>query len=354
MYRSGRGDKLMFSSAEELSEKLRGARYIIDPVTLSVVYLAARMQKPLLIEGPPGCGKTELAYAIAQAAGTIVERLQCYIGITEEKAIGKFDEALQKLFLETQGEGLKKDWSEVRQRLHTLDFFAEGPLVRALRHQDCPCVLLVDELDKVDQGFEPEASTNLFIWTASERLNYELEPAGDVHGMDFAVDQIPLVQPKPASLLQPPQPSPTEVLLAGKAVRLESAKPSHKPVEVTIRDLYEQDGRLLVRYAVRNRGSHVYEMSAPQVYELTGVRYPQSLYPLVDSQLGDHESSRVTAKRQTPVPVLENHLQTDHVAPGEESLGVVALRLPSNAEPTILRFQFPDDEKQQIAALLVR
>lgn len=154
----------MFSSTEELSEKLRGARYIIDPVTLSVVYLAARMQKPLLIEGPPGCGKTELAYAIAEAAGTIVERLQCYIGITEEKAIGKFDEALQKLFLETQGEGLEKDWSEVRQRLHTLDFFAEGPLVRALRHQDCPCVLLVDELDKVDQGFEALLLEILSAW----------------------------------------------------------------------------------------------------------------------------------------------------------------------------------------------
>lgn len=147
----------MFSSAKELSEKLRTARYIIDPVTLSVVYLAARMKKPLLIEGPPGCGKTELAYAIAEAAGTVVERLQCYVGISEEKAIGKFDEALQKLFLETEGESLKKDWNEVRQRLHTLDFFAEGPLVRALRHKDRPCVLLVDELDKVDQGFEAQA-----------------------------------------------------------------------------------------------------------------------------------------------------------------------------------------------------
>lgn len=147
----------MFSSAKELSEKLRTARYIIDPVTLSVVYLAARMKKPLLIEGPPGCGKTELAYAIAQAAGTVVERLQCYVGISEEKAIGKFDEALQKLFLETQSETLNKDWNEVRQQLHTLDFFAEGPLVRALRHKDRPCVLLVDELDKVDQGFEAQA-----------------------------------------------------------------------------------------------------------------------------------------------------------------------------------------------------
>jgi hypothetical protein len=204
------------------------------------------------------------------------------------------------------------------------------------------------------QPTEADASTNLFIWTASERLNYELEPAGDVARMDFAVDQIPLTQPKPASAPQPPQSSPTEILLAGKAVRIESAKPSHKPVEVTIRDLYEKDGRLLVRYAVRNRGNHVYEVNAPQVYELTGVRYPQSLYPLVDAQLGDQESLRVTAKQQTPVPVLESHLQTEHLAPGEESLGVIALRLTSSKEPTILRFQFPNDDKQQIAALLVR
>jgi hypothetical protein len=204
------------------------------------------------------------------------------------------------------------------------------------------------------QPTEADASTNLFIWTASERLNYELEPAGDVAGMDFAVDQIPLAQPKPASVPQPPQPSPTEILLAGKAVRLESAKPSRKPVEVTIRDLYEKDGRLLVRYAVRNRGSHVYDVNAPQVFELTGVRYPQSLYPLVDSQLGDQESLRVIAKHETPVPVLESHLQTEHLAPGEESLGVIALRLTSSTEPTILRFQFPNDDKQQIAALLVR
>ena len=154
----------MFSSVEELAHKLRLARYIIDPVTLSVVYLAARMQKPLLIEGPPGCGKTEIAYAVAEAAGTTLERLQCYIGISEEKAIGKFDEGLQKLFLETQGESLKKDWSEVRQRLHTLDFFAEGPLIRALRHQNRPCVLLVDELDKVEQGFEALLLEILSAW----------------------------------------------------------------------------------------------------------------------------------------------------------------------------------------------
>jgi MoxR-like ATPase len=144
----------MFSSSNELAARLRAARYIIDPVTLEVVYLAARMRKPLLVEGPPGCGKTELAYAVAAAANTVVERLQCYVGITEEKVIGKFDEALQKLYLETQAADFGQDWSGIRNRLHSLDFFAEGPLLRALRYESQPCVLLVDEIDKVDQDME--------------------------------------------------------------------------------------------------------------------------------------------------------------------------------------------------------
>ncbi|HKT24920.1 MAG TPA: AAA family ATPase, partial [Terriglobales bacterium] len=77
----------MFASIDQLSRGLRDAQYVIDPVTLEIVFLAAKLQKPLLIEGPPGCGKTELAYAVAAAAGASVERLQCYEGITEEKAI---------------------------------------------------------------------------------------------------------------------------------------------------------------------------------------------------------------------------------------------------------------------------
>jgi MoxR-like ATPase len=154
----------VFQSRQELSGKLRKARYVIDEVTLEVVYLAARMQKPLLVEGPPGCGKTELAYAVAEAAGTFVERLQCYEGITEDKAIGKFDEALQKLFLETQGDRLSEDWDAIRKRLHSIDFFAEGPLLRALRYHDRPCVLLVDELDKVGHAFEALLLEILSAW----------------------------------------------------------------------------------------------------------------------------------------------------------------------------------------------
>jgi len=154
----------VFTSLEQLTRKLRDAQYVIDRVTTEVVYLAARLQKPLLVEGPPGCGKTELAYAIAKASDTRVERLQCYEGITEEKAIGKFDESLQRLFLETQKEQLGQDWEAIRNHLHCLDFFAEGPLLRAIRQKGKPCVLLIDELDKVDHGFEALLLEILSVW----------------------------------------------------------------------------------------------------------------------------------------------------------------------------------------------
>src|SRR5215467_12626517 len=118
--------KTVFTSAEELAQKLRATRYVIDPITREVIFLASRMHKPVLIEGPPGCGKTELAYAIATAANTKVERIQCYQGITEEKIVGKFDESLQRLFLEILGRRIGEAWNEIQSRLHSLDFFVQG------------------------------------------------------------------------------------------------------------------------------------------------------------------------------------------------------------------------------------
>jgi len=156
----------VFTSISELSEKLELAKYVIDGVSLRVVFLAARMQKPLLIEGPPGSGKTELARVVAIAANTKIERLQCYEGINEEKAIGKFDESLQRLYLNTQGTTITGNWNSLKRDLHTLDFFVEGPLLRALQYES-PCVLLIDEIDKVSQEFEAELLEILSEWQIS-------------------------------------------------------------------------------------------------------------------------------------------------------------------------------------------
>jgi MoxR-like ATPase len=156
----------VFSSLQELEGGLRASGYIADSVATTTVYLAARLQKPLLLEGPAGSGKTQLAYAVADAADTTVERLQCYEGINEEKAIGKFDEPLQRLCVELKAKSANVDWESLRTELHSQQFFGAGPLLRALQCER-PCVLLIDELDKVDHAFEALLLELLSVWQLS-------------------------------------------------------------------------------------------------------------------------------------------------------------------------------------------
>jgi len=163
---SGTGEPALFSSLEEVCEGLRATGYIADSIATTTVYLAARLHKPLLLEGPAGSGKTQLAYAVAQAADTTVERLQCYQGINEEKAIGKFDESLQRLCVELKARSPCVDWGTLQTELHSRQFFSAGPLLRALQCEK-PCVLLIDELDKVDQAFEALLLELLSVWQLS-------------------------------------------------------------------------------------------------------------------------------------------------------------------------------------------
>jgi MoxR-like ATPase len=156
----------VFSSLEQVSERFRSTGYIADSIATTTVYLAAKLRKPLLLEGPAGSGKTQLAYAVAEAADTRVERLQCYEGVNEEKAIGKFDESLQRLCVELRSKSDGADWESLQAELHSQHFFSAGPLLRALRYEK-PCVLLIDELDKVDHPFEALLLELLSVWQLS-------------------------------------------------------------------------------------------------------------------------------------------------------------------------------------------
>jgi hypothetical protein len=160
-------------------------------------------------------------------------------------------------------------------------------------------------------------------------------------------------------------PSITELLLTGKPIRLLPSKQrASKPVEVWISDLYEKDGRLLVRYTVCNHGTEPYAIDTPLVYQLEGVRSAQSLYGLQNSQLGDEQAAKLKIKQEIPVKVLDGQMQTARIAPGEEAVGVVAIEMAASTNPTILRFQFPSSKQSedglsngrqtQIAAFLVR
>lgn len=156
----------MFSSVQEVSEGLRQAGYIADSVAMTTVFLASSLHRPVFSEGPAGSGKTQLAYAVAQAANTNVERLQCYEGIGEDKAIGKFDESLQRLCVELKAKASGVDWDLLKNELHGEQFFSAGPLLRALQYER-PCVLLIDELDKVDHAFEAMLLELLSVWQLS-------------------------------------------------------------------------------------------------------------------------------------------------------------------------------------------
>jgi MoxR-like ATPase len=156
----------VFSSLEELEIALRASAYIAESVATTTIYLAATMHKPLLLEGPAGSGKTQLAYAVAEAGNTSVERLQCYEGINEEKAIGKFDEPAQRLFVELKSNSADVDWDSLRSDLHGKQFFSAGPLLRALEYEKS-CVLLIDEIDKVDHAFEAMLLELLSVWQLS-------------------------------------------------------------------------------------------------------------------------------------------------------------------------------------------
>ena len=155
----------MFDSLRDLTTRLTASGYFTDPVMSQVIFLAAKLQRPLILEGPAGSGKTQLALSVAKAGNTHIERLQCYQGVTEAQAIGSFDLGLQRLYLEFS-KNQYSDWQSIQANLTGREFFRPGPLMRALECER-PCVLLIDELDKVDDGFEAMLLEILSAWQLS-------------------------------------------------------------------------------------------------------------------------------------------------------------------------------------------
>lgn len=156
----------MFDSAAQALEALAQVGYLTDEITATAVYLADKLHKPLLLEGPAGSGKTELSYAVMRAVQAPMERLQCFEGITAEHAIGKFDESLQRLYLELATKAEHPDWQALAREISAQSFFIPGPLLKALLSKD-PSVLLIDELDKVDHAFEATLLEILSVWQLS-------------------------------------------------------------------------------------------------------------------------------------------------------------------------------------------
>lgn len=145
-----------FADVADVRSRLGTAGYLTDASIDTVVYLAERLAKPILVEGPAGVGKTELAKAVAVARGAELVRLQCYEGLDEAKALYEWNYQKQLLRIthaRADGSGTGEDWQSVEDDLFGEDYLLERPLLRALRapHE---VVLLIDEVDKVDFEFE--------------------------------------------------------------------------------------------------------------------------------------------------------------------------------------------------------
>jgi len=211
-------------------------------------------------------------------------------------------------------------------------------------------------------------STNLFIWTASTRLSYELVPAiGDAGQMDFAIDyrqqqpQARVTQPKPAEPAATAPTVPDEMLLNSTPVRLVGVAVAAKAsLGVLIRDVYRRQDEVFIRYSIENHSSQTFRTGQPSAVSLSGLRFDRSLWALQNSQLGiDVASHLKTDVAPMPVKITQSEPIVAVVAPGGARLGVLALELPqvkpeaTKAQPTVLQIVFPVDRSGKLIATLV-
>lgn len=206
------------------------------------------------------------------------------------------------------------------------------------------------------QPLEADTATNLFIWTRSSRLNYELVPAGSIEKMHFAIDEEPTMAaaaPQPASAIVAEPPIPREMLYQSRPVRLVGTPGQRSRIDVLLRDLYEKDGRVYLRYTIRNAGTGPCELREPAIVRLKSPRANQTLYGMHGTQLADNVASRIVAKGNESVRVVHSELHGSATTPGQQAVGFLAFDMPQSDGPTVLQFTFPTDRGWTATATIV-
>jgi hypothetical protein len=211
------------------------------------------------------------------------------------------------------------------------------------------------------QPTEADVATNLFIWTASGRTSYELEPAGAVDQMHFAIDEpAPPPAPAPAKAVKPPSPAATEVsasevLLESKPIRTDGLKTPKNRVIVLLKDTFQDDANeLFIRYAVRNGTRQAYTLSTPRVVVINVNGASHAVDQLPNTQLTESAAARIKATSESPLEVIGSKLSAGRIEPGQETVGVVSVKLPTKRNsPTVLRLIFPRDGQDQPTVTMV-
>ena len=137
-----------FESVSEVREGLRKVDYLSDEGIAGIVYLADRLKKPILVEGPAGTGKTQLAKSVAEMTGARLIRLQCYEGLDEAKALYEWNYKKQLLRIQAERNN-ESTWEDIETDIFSDEFLLTRPLLEAIRAEE-PVVLLIDEVDRVE------------------------------------------------------------------------------------------------------------------------------------------------------------------------------------------------------------
>ena len=209
---------------------------------------------------------------------------------------------------------------------------------------------------------KPGVSTDLFVWTASRRFTYELDPPGDVKNMNFAIDNPstdskpapvpPIMAAKDEQMTQVADLVLTRALLGADRIDSGQIKNDRGHVVVRMENVFQSSNSLYVRYAIRNLTGHPYRVVNPAVFEITPLESTLSVSTLRRTQLDDRTVKRLGAKKRTPLALASADTATEDLHPGEETTGVIVLRKQFSA-PAVLNLAFPDAGGLHVAATFV-
>jgi len=315
-----------FESVEKLQDGLLQNGYLVDRRVATTVFLALRLKKPLLVEGPAGVGKTELAGALARTAGAELIRLQCYPGLDESKALYEWNYHKQILYLQAVRESA--GWDEIRAGVYTPEFLLARPVLKSFLSPD-PVVLLVDEIDKSDDELES------FLLEAFSEFQVSIPELGTVRAANT-----------PVVIITSNNTRDFGDALKRRCLHLYLPFPDQRREEVILtmhlggisRDLARQVSQFLSR--VRKMALR----KLPGISE--SIDWARSLMALNISGL-DPEAARLTLnaliKYEEDVAAVESRLE-DLIPPPEGSLetpaGTSAATRAANADDPLSRFNF--------------